>query len=107
LRYNSNIIELGTRQRSVVSFTLRPLYYPGKNPLSPFDRRLDGPQKRFGRYGEEKNLLLLPGIKPRPSSPYPVAIPTELLRLTAVCDIVMNNELEKMEGSGCGLIKVL
>jgi hypothetical protein len=43
---------------------------PGKEPRFPFDRRLDGPKSRSGW----KNLLLLPEIEPRPSSPYPIAL---------------------------------
>jgi hypothetical protein len=86
---------------------LRPLYSLGNNPLSPFDRMLDGPQNRFGRCEEEKYFLPLAGIKPRPSSFYPVATPTELLWLTAVCNTVMNDEFKKLEGSGYGLIRVL
>jgi hypothetical protein len=31
----------------------------------PTDMRLGGPRSRCGRYGEEKNLLPLPGIEPR------------------------------------------
>jgi hypothetical protein len=34
-------------------------------PPIPFNRRLGGPQKRSGRYGEENNPLPLPGIEPR------------------------------------------
>jgi hypothetical protein len=43
---------------------------------------LGGPQSRSGRCGEEKNRFHMPGIEPRLSSPYPVAIPTELSRIT-------------------------
>jgi hypothetical protein len=39
----------------VVSFTPRPLYFQGKSPWYPLDRRLDGPQSRSERDGEEKN----------------------------------------------------
>jgi hypothetical protein len=35
----------------------------------PLDKRLDVSQSRPGRYGVEKNLLHLPGIVSRPSSP--------------------------------------
>jgi hypothetical protein len=63
-----------------------------EEPPIPFEMRQNGLQNRFGRCREEKNLLPLPGIKPRPSSPYPAATPTELLRLNAVCDVVMNDE---------------
>jgi hypothetical protein len=45
-------------------------FIPGeKNPWYPFDRRLDGLQSRSGRCEEEKNLVSLPGIELRPSSP--------------------------------------
>jgi hypothetical protein len=37
---------------------------PGKEPLLPLDRRLDGPQSRSGRGGEEKNSQSLPRIEP-------------------------------------------
>jgi hypothetical protein len=39
------------------------------------DRRLSGPQSQSGPYGEEKNLLTLPGIEIPAFQP--VAIPTE------------------------------
>jgi hypothetical protein len=51
LRYSSNILDLGTRWRWVVSFILRPLY-----PRYPLGRRLGGPQSRSGSCGEEKNV---------------------------------------------------
>jgi hypothetical protein len=35
-----------------------------KNPLCPLNRRLDGPQSYSADFGEEKNILYLPGIKP-------------------------------------------
>jgi hypothetical protein len=36
----------------------------GKSPWYPLDRRLDGPQSRSGRGGEEKNSQPPPGIEP-------------------------------------------
>ena len=53
-------------QERVVSFTPRPLY-----PLTErarryqFNKRLGGPQAPFGRFRDEKNLLLVPGIESR------------------------------------------
>jgi hypothetical protein len=45
--------------------TLRPgRINPGKEPRYPLNGRLGGPQRWFGRFGEEKNLLLLPGFQP-------------------------------------------
>jgi hypothetical protein len=32
-----------------------------------------GPKNWYGRCGVEKDVLPLPGIEPRPSSPYPIA----------------------------------
>jgi hypothetical protein len=49
-------LDLGTSWRWVVTFMNRPLYHCGKNPRYPLDRRLDGPQSRSGRRGEEKIL---------------------------------------------------
>jgi hypothetical protein len=48
------------------------LYAPAALPLGkelpvPLDMRMGGPQSWSRRYGEEKNLLSLPGIEPRPS----------------------------------------
>jgi hypothetical protein len=56
------ILNLGTRWRWMVSFTPRPLYPREKSPWYPLDRRLGGPKGRFGRGGENKNSLPLPGI---------------------------------------------
>ena len=36
-----------------------------KEPRHPLSRRLDGPQTRSGRFGEEKTLFNLPGFEPR------------------------------------------
>jgi hypothetical protein len=55
-RYSSTILDLCTRWRWVVSFTLRPLYILGNNLWCPLDRRLCGPQSRSGRCAEENSL---------------------------------------------------
>jgi hypothetical protein len=67
-RYISNILDLDTSWRWVVSFTTRPLYHGGKSTRYPLHRRLGGSQSQFGRCGEEKNLSL-PRTEPQPSSP--------------------------------------
>jgi hypothetical protein len=77
-RYSSTILDLGTKWRWVVSFTSPPLYPRGKRPWYPLDKRPGGQQSQSGRCGVGKNVLSLPEIEPRSSSPYPVAIPTEL-----------------------------
>jgi hypothetical protein len=51
------------------------LIYSGKG-----DRKLGEPRSRSGCCREEKISLSLPGIEPRPSSPYPVAISAQLSR---------------------------
>jgi hypothetical protein len=65
----------------VVSFTPRPLYR-----RYPLDMRLGGPQSRSGRYGEITILDPTGALTRNPpsSSPYPVAIPTELPRRLAL-----------------------
>jgi hypothetical protein len=74
------ILDLGTRW-CMVSYTARTPYCRGKSPRYPLDRRLIGPQSRYGRCGVEKNLLPLTEIKHRTSSPWTVSIRTELSRL--------------------------
>jgi hypothetical protein len=59
-RYISTVLNLGTVQRLMVIFTPLPLYPGGKSP----SYSLGGPQSRAGYYGEEKNMLPLPGIEP-------------------------------------------
>jgi len=39
-------------------------YLQGKSPWFPLDRRLGGPQSRFGHLGEEINSHQLSGIEP-------------------------------------------
>jgi hypothetical protein len=58
------ILDLGARGRLLVSFMRRPLYPQGKSPWYPLDRRLGGPQRRYGRGGEEKNSQPPPEIEP-------------------------------------------
>jgi hypothetical protein len=56
------ILNLDTRWTGVVSITLWP-FYPPEAPQYPLNRRLVGPESSSKHFGEEANLLLLPGIK--------------------------------------------
>jgi hypothetical protein len=70
---------------------LAPTIYPQRNSLYS---RLGGPQRRSGRYREEKNILPLPRIEPRlPVCPARrlVAIPTELSQLRLEEILYWNN----------------
>jgi hypothetical protein len=54
------------------------------------DRKLDGPQKRSGRYREEKRLLLLSRLESRLLSRHSrslTSVPPELCRLLLTCGI--------------------
>jgi hypothetical protein len=79
-RCNSTILNLSASCEWVISCTPLPLYPWGNSPQYPLCRRLVGPQSQSGCYGEERNHLLLPRIRPqllsRPGSL--VTIPTEL-----------------------------
>jgi hypothetical protein len=75
------ILDLDTTWRWVVSFMLRSLYLQGKSLWYPLDRRLDGPQNRSGRGGEEKNSQPLPGLEPPIIQPVAWLYTTELTRL--------------------------
>jgi hypothetical protein len=52
--YRSTYSWLDTIWRWTVSFTSLPLYPRVKKPRYPLDRRLDGPQLRFGRRGKKQ-----------------------------------------------------
>jgi hypothetical protein len=56
----SRILDLGTRCRWMISFTIRPLYSQGKSPCYPLHRRLGGPQNRSGRSGKFVPVLWAP-----------------------------------------------
>jgi hypothetical protein len=68
-RYNTTILDIGTRWRWVVSFTPWPLYHQEKSNQYPLDRRLGGPQSRSRWCTVEKNVVALPRSESRPSSP--------------------------------------
>jgi hypothetical protein len=78
------ILNLGTRWRWVVSFTPRPLYPQGKNASYSSDGRLDGPQSRSGRGGEEKNSQPLPRLEPPINQPVAQRYIAELSRVFVV-----------------------
>jgi hypothetical protein len=63
-RYSSSILDLGSRWKSVFSFTLRLLYLRDKQYQYPQNERLAGQNSVF-----EKVHLAMLGIEPRPSSP--------------------------------------
>jgi hypothetical protein len=75
----------------------RPLFPQGNRPLYPFDR-LGGLQNRSGRCEEEKNMLLLPGIEPRLSSPQHGDITTELPLMMCIFRVILE-ELDEMNSS--------
>jgi hypothetical protein len=43
--------------------------YPGKYPWCPLNMKLGGPQSRSGSFGEEKNILTLPGYETQTVQP--------------------------------------
>jgi hypothetical protein len=75
---SATILDLGTKWKWVVRFTLGSLYSLEKSPRYPLDRRLGGLQSRSRFCGVEKNRSPLPIIEHRPFSTKPVAMATEL-----------------------------
>jgi hypothetical protein len=61
-------INLGIRWWWVVRIAIWPLY-PRENLRYLLETKLDGPQSRSGRGGEEKKSLPLAGMEPQSSSP--------------------------------------
>jgi hypothetical protein len=66
-RYSSTILDLSTRCRCVVIFTLPCSFIPRETAPGMYllYRRLGEPQSRSGLNAEERNFLLLPGIEPQ------------------------------------------
>jgi hypothetical protein len=54
--YMFTILDLGTRRRWEVCFTSLSLYPQGRSPRYTWNMRLGGPESRYGRCGEKKNL---------------------------------------------------
>jgi hypothetical protein len=76
---------------------------PVKVPWYPLDRTLRGPQRRYGRGGEDINSQPPPGIDPqKPDCPARslVAIPTELSRLKKFYILRLNSGYQKYLQSG-------
>jgi hypothetical protein len=86
-----HILDLGTRQRRVVSFTPGPLDPQGKSAWYLLDRRLGEPQSRYGRGGEKKNSHPLPGLEPliiqTVSQRYTTELPRVLLLVICMCKL--------------------
>jgi hypothetical protein len=64
---------------------------PRKSLWYPLDRRLGGPQRWFGRGGEEKNSQTVPGLEPPIIQPvaqhlYHSSIPVNLLSASTFSD---------------------
>jgi hypothetical protein len=57
------VLNLGSRWRIVVGFTLRSLFPQVKSLQYFLNRSLGGAKGVFGRFGVEKNLLRLPGVR--------------------------------------------
>jgi hypothetical protein len=103
--YSSSILNLGTGWRWVVSFTLQPIF-PGE--IVPCTHRIGGLVGfRDGLDAvEARKILPLPEIELRPSSSYPVTIPTELSRSegkvkSSLCLTNYALRHEDVWGSGC------
>jgi hypothetical protein len=75
------ILDLGSIQRWVVSFTPLSLYPQGKSPWYPLDGRVGGHQSRSGRSGEEKNSQPLPRLGTAIIQPVAQRYTTEVSRL--------------------------
>jgi hypothetical protein len=73
---------------------LRTPYSRGKSPGANWIAGWVGPKV-------EKNILPLPGVKPKPSSPWPLAIPTGLSRAPREEYSMDDNSNTDLEEIGC------
>jgi hypothetical protein len=89
-RHISTFLDLGNGWRWMFSFTPLSLYPRRRSSQCRLKKRLSGPQRQFWCC-REKKILPMPGIEPRPSSSYLVAIPSEVsrpLRSKAECQLL-------------------
>jgi hypothetical protein len=93
-RMTPRTLEFGTRWRTVVSFTLWPLYSHGKRPWYPLERRLVGHQNWPGRGDEEKISQPLPGLEPPIIQPVAQLYTTELSRFRQTLGTNYNCHIE-------------
>jgi hypothetical protein len=63
------VLNFDTRWKSVMSFTLLPIYPRGTSPRYPLDRKRGGLQSRSGRGGEEKLFFHCPHHELNPGRP--------------------------------------
>jgi len=59
------VLNHGTRWECVVTFTPRPSYLQGRSCLYIFGRKLGGANNLFECCGQDRDVLILPDIKPR------------------------------------------
>lgn len=97
-------LNFGTRWRRVVSLKTQQLYFRGKNSRYPLTRRLDGPQKRSGRFEEQKNPSTRRNANRGQSSPRSlVIVPTTLSSLQYTQNTFgKNSETQAFVGSPNG-----
>jgi hypothetical protein len=67
-RFSSTFLDLGTKMDVIDQLHASAALHPEEEPPYPLYRRLGGLQSQFGHCGGD-NVLLLPGIERRPSSP--------------------------------------
>jgi hypothetical protein len=73
----------------VVSFTPWSLYPQGKSPWYTLDRRLDGPQSRSGRGGEEKDFQPLKTLEPLIIQPVAQMMMMMMMMMTTTTTMMM------------------
>jgi hypothetical protein len=84
----SSIFDLGTTQRWVVGQLHAPAALP-RGEIAPRTHWIGDtgvPQSQSGCFQVDKNLSPLPRIEPRPSSPQPITMPTQLSCLLIICN---------------------
>ena len=73
-----SVQHLVTRRTSMFSLTPQPLQFQGKSTRQPLKRWLRGPQNLSGSFGEQKNLLFMPGSASSQQKSSRVTAPTTL-----------------------------
>jgi hypothetical protein len=90
-RYSSNVLDLNTTWKGVLSITLLPLYPRENRPQCPFYMRLGGSQSRSTRYGIEKISFSYQELNPGRPAGSIITVPTPACSLI-VSQFILNKE---------------
>ena len=100
------ILKLSTISGRVVSFSQGCCNPRGRSAWYTLNRQLSGPHKLSGCFGEELNILILPGVDPTCPAYRLVTIDTELFKLLVLLQYLMQYSLAVNVLNSCWTLNI-